>query len=183
MLTPLCAITLLFSSVPLAGQALGWTASLLARLLLWLVALLSELPGAALRVASPPVLAGPALALVAVMLSGRAPGSLRRRALASALVLALAAGGVYASRPAELRYIQLAVGQADSALLLDGNQTLLIDAGSDGESALDYLLAEGRDIDALFITHLHLDHIGGVADLLDAGVRIGQVYLLTLIHI
>ena len=177
MLTPLCAITLLFSSVPLAGQALGWTASLLARLLLWLVALLSELPGAALRVASPPVLAGPALALVAVMLSGRAPGSLRRRALASALVLALAAGGVYASRPAELRYIQLAVGQADSALLLDGNQTLLIDAGSDGESALDYLLAEGRDIDALFITHLHLDHIGGVADLLDAGVRIGQVYL------
>lgn len=136
MLTPLCAITLLFSSVPLAGQA-----------------------------------------LVAVMLSGRAPGSLRRRALASALVLALAAGGVYASRPAELRYIQLAVGQADSALLLDGNQTLLIDAGSDGESALDYLLAEGRDIDALFITHLHLDHIGGVADLLDAGVRIGQVYL------
>ena len=177
MLTPLCAITLLFSSVPLAGQALGWTASLLARLLLWLVALLSELPGAALRVASPPVLAGPALALVAVMLSGRAPGSLRRRMLASALVLALAAGGVYASRPAELRYIQLAVGQADSALLLDGNQTLLIDAGSDGESALDYLLAEGRDIDALFITHLHLDHIGGVADLLDAGVRIGQVYL------
>lgn len=177
MLTPLCAITLLFSSVPLAGQALGWTASLLARLLLWLVALLSELPGAALRVASPPVLAGPALALVAVMLSGRAPGSLRRRALALALVLALAAGGVYASRPAELRYIQLAVGQADSALLLDGNQTLLIDAGSDGESALDYLLAEGRDIDALFITHLHLDHIGGVADLLDAGVRIGQVYL------
>ncbi len=177
MLTPLCAITLLFSSVPLAGQALGWTASLLARLLLWLVALLSELPGAALRVASPPVLAGPALALVAMMLSGRAPGSLRRRALASALVLALAAGGAYASRPAELRYIQLAVGQADSALLLDGNQTLLIDAGSDGESALDYLLAEGRDIDALFITHLHLDHIGGVADLLDAGVRIGQVYL------
>lgn len=54
MLTPLCAIALLFSSVPLAGQALGWTASLLARLLLWLVALLSELPGAALRVASPP---------------------------------------------------------------------------------------------------------------------------------
>ena len=38
-------------------------------------------------------------------------------------VLALAAGGAYASRPAELRYIQLAVGQADSALLLDGNQS------------------------------------------------------------
>ena len=32
-------------------------------------------------------------------------------------------------------------------------------------------------MDALFITHLHLDHIGGVADLLDAEVRIGQVYL------
>ena len=76
-----------------------------------------------------------------------------------------------------MRYIQLAVGQADCALLLDGEQTILIDAGRDGESALDYLLAEGRDVDALFITHLHLDHIGGVAELLDAGVQIGQVYL------
>ena len=177
LLTPLCAITLLFSPVPLVGQALGWAASLLARLLLGLVALLSTLPGASARVASPPVLAGPALALITAMLSGRAPGSLRRRALASALVLAVAVGGMYISRPADVRYIQLAVGQADCALLLDGEQTILIDAGSDGEAALDYLLAEGRDVDALFITHLHLDHIGGVADLLDAGVPIGQVYL------
>lgn len=177
ILTPLCAITLLFSYVPLAGQALGWMASLLARLLLWLVELLSTLPGAAVHVASPSTLAGPALALICVMLSGRAPGSLRRRMLASALVLAVAVGGAYASRPAELRYIQLAVGQADSALLLDGDQTILIDAGSDGEAVLDYLLAEGRNVDALFITHLHLDHIGGVADLLDAEVSIGQVYL------
>ena len=177
LLTPLCAITLLFSPVPLVGQALGWAASLLARLLLGLVELLSTLPGASARVASPPVLAGPALALITAMLSGRAPGSLRRRALASALVLAVAVGGMYISRPADVRYIQLAVGQADCALLLDGEQTILIDAGSDGEAALDYLLAEGRDVDALFITHLHLDHIGGVADLLDAGVPIGQVYL------
>ena len=177
LLTPLCAITLLFSSVPLLGQALGYTASLLARLLLWLVNLLSTLPGAAVRVPSPPVLAGPALALIGLMLSGRVAGSLRRRALASALVLAVALGGTYASRPAELRYIQLAVGQADCALLLDGDQTLLIDAGSDGEAALDYLLAEGRDVDVLFITHLHLDHIGGVADLLDAEIAIDQVYL------
>ena len=177
LLTPLSAIVLLFSPVPLAGQAVGWAASRLARLLLWLVELLSTLPGASVRVSSPHMLAGPALALIAVMLSGRAPGSLRRRALASALVLAVAAGGAYLSRPADVRYIQLAVGQADCALLMDGEQTILIDVGSDGESALDYLLAEGRDVDALFITHLHLDHIGGVADLLDAEVRIGHVYL------
>ena len=32
-------------------------------------------------------------------------------------------------------------------------------------------------MDVLFITHLHLDHIGGVADLLDAEIAIDQVYL------
>lgn len=60
---------------------------------------------------------------------------------------------------------------------MDGSTTVLIDAGDDGQAALDYLLDEGRDVDALFITHLHMDHTGGVGALLDNGVRIRQAYL------
>lgn len=177
VLTPLYAITLALSGIPLLGSALGLVASGLTTFLLWLVELLATLPGAAVRVASPPLLFGIGLGAALVMLSHRVPGSLARRALAAALTLLIGLGGAYAKRPAELRYIQLAVGQADSALLLDGPATVLIDAGEDGQQALDYLLSEGRDVDALFITHLHMDHIGGVAALLDEGIQIHRVYL------
>ena len=177
VLTPLCAVTLLFSGVPFAGPLLGQTASWLCDLLLWLVALLARLPCAAVRVASPPAVAGAVAAAVGMALTGRLPGTLRRRMLACVLALAIGGLGAYAARPADLRYIQLAVGQADCALLLDAQTTVLIDAGDDGEAALDYLLDEGREVDALFITHLHMDHVGGVAALLDAGIAIRQVYL------
>ena len=60
---------------------------------------------------------------------------------------------------------------------MDGNVTLAVDVGEYGTKARDYLLAEGRDVDALFLTHLHLDHVAGVTALLEAGIRIRQVYL------
>lgn len=177
LLTPLYAVTLILSPVPLAGMGLGAIAGALTRLLLWLVGLLSALPHAAVRVPAPPLLLSLGIGGSALLLCRVTPGSLKRRACAAALALAVAAAGTWAARPARLRYIQLSVGQADSALLMDGSLTLLIDAGDDGQAALDYLLDEGRDVDALFITHLHMDHIGGVEALLNNGIRIHQAYL------
>ena len=43
--------------------------------------------------------------------------------------------------------------------------------------ALDYLLDENRDIDVLILTHLHMDHIGGVPALFESGIRIHQICL------
>ena len=37
------------------------------------------------------------------------------------------------------------------------------------------LLAEGRDLDALYLTHLHLDHAGGLGAILDAGIQVRQI--------
>lgn len=177
VLVPLYAAALLCSPLPLAGAALGGAASLATEVLLWLVRLLSRLPYAAIRTAAPPVLVCVGLGAAMLLLSNRVPGSLRRRAAASALVACVALGAWALQRPAGLRYLQLSVGQADCALLLDGDKTILIDTGPDGLAALDYLLDENRDVDALILTHLHLDHAGGVAALLESGVKIRQVYL------
>jgi len=105
----------------------------------------------------------------------RAP--LRRRLLAIGVLVAVAAVGSYAQRPASLRYDQLAVGSADSALIFDGDKTVGIDTGSTGGAMINRLLAEGRDLDALILTHLHGDHAGGVQAILDADIKIDQVYL------
>lgn len=145
--------------------------------LLWMVQLLSNLPHAAIRTVAPSTLVCIGVGLSLVILSRRLPGSFLRRLAAAALVIAVTACFAWLDRPCEVRYIQLSAGQADSALLLDDEKTILIDCGADGGYALDYLMDENRDIDALIITHLHLDHIGGVKQLLDSPVEIRHVYL------
>lgn len=177
VLVPLYTLTLPAALLPPFGRIIGWAASVATTLLLRLVELLSALPHAAVRVARPPDVLAFGLGAALILLSRRVSGSLRRRGCAAALTVLVALGGVWAQKPAELRYIQLAVGQADSGLLMDGHTTVLIDTGADGYEALDYLLDENRNLDALILTHLHSDHAGGVGTLLDHGIRIGAVYL------
>lgn len=177
LLVPLYFITLALSFVPWVGMAVGLAAKWLSLWLLWLVKLLAELPYAALRVPSAPVFLLCGAAVAAVLASRCYRAGWQKRLGALGLVACLAVAGALWTRPGELRYIQLSAGQGDAALVMDGNVTLAVDVGEYGTEARDYLLAEGRDVDALFLTHLHLDHVAGVTALLEAGIRIRQVYL------
>jgi len=65
------------------------------------------------------------------------------------------------------------VGQGDAILLASGNQHMLVDAGTgkDAQAIIDYIKAQGVGADGLDLvvaTHPHSDHIGGMADVLDA---------------
>lgn len=177
VLVPLYIAALLCSLFPLIGTFVGGAASLATGWLLQLVELLSHLPYAAIRTSAPPVLVCLGLGTALIMLARRMPGSLRMRIAAAGLTALVALGGWAIQMPAELRYIQLDAGQADAALLLDGDTTIVIDTGADGSAVIDYLRYENRTVDALFLTHLHLDHTGGVPALLDSGIPIRQVYL------
>jgi competence protein ComEC len=76
------------------------------------------------------------------------------------------------------------VGQADSILIENGENTMLIDAGNNGDADLvvNYLKNEGiSQLDYVIGTHPHEDHIGG----LDAVINtfdIGKVYLPKVTH-
>lgn len=62
------------------------------------------------------------------------------------------------------------VGQADSILITDKNENLLIDAGNnaDGELLVNQLKDMGIEkIDYLIGTHTHEDHIGGLDDIIN----------------
>lgn len=90
---------------------------------------------------------------------------------AAALALALLLGCIsqQAERPAsalEVRFFN--VSQGDSALLVSGNSTMLVDCGEDGERVAAYLSELGvYDIDYLIITHTDYDHLGGCDEILD----------------
>lgn len=63
------------------------------------------------------------------------------------------------------------VGQADSTLIISGDQTMLIDAGTNdmGDTVVSYLKSLGiKKLDYLIGTHPHEDHIGGLDDVIVA---------------
>ena len=92
-----------------------------------------------------------------------------------ALLLALsttACGGEGQSAPSaapaegalDVHYID--VGQADSALILCGGESMLIDGGNVADSSLvvSYLADQGVDsLDYVVCTHAHEDHVGGLS--------------------
>lgn len=69
----------------------------------------------------------------------------------------------------EVHYID--VGNADSILIRQGDQAMLIDAGErgDNDDILDYFRAHGvSKLDLVISTHPHADHVGAMAKILEA---------------
>ncbi len=74
-------------------------------------------------------------------------------------------------------YLQLSVGNEDAAVLQDRDLTVVIDTGEDGAALASYLHQRRQTVEVLIITHLHMDHAGGVAALLSQGIPVETCYL------
>ncbi|MDO9491594.1 ComEC/Rec2 family competence protein [Acetobacterium sp.] len=73
----------------------------------------------------------------------------------------------------------LDVGQGDAVLLVDNNETMLIDSGNPeyGHEIIDYLADLGiTQLDYVVATHNHNDHAGGLTDVV-ANLDVGNLYL------
>lgn len=78
----------------------------------------------------------------------------------------------------ELKIHFINVGQADSILLQQGSQNMLIDAGNNGDSNTikSYLDSQGvKELQYFVGTHAHEDHIGS-ADYILNSFKVGKVY-------
>jgi competence protein ComEC len=111
-----------------------------------------------------------ALAAGALLLLAAPRRSAWRAAVAVTAVVALLAGAaplVGGRLPVRtLAVTAIDVGQGDAFLLESPRTRVLVDAG-DGDTAARWLRANGRTrLDLLVVTHGHLDHVGGAADVL-----------------
>ena len=71
----------------------------------------------------------------------------------------------------------LDVGQGDSILIRTPQQAILVDAGSRYANVVPLLLDRGvRRLDAVFLTHVHPDHCGGLPDVI-RHLRVKQMWV------
>lgn len=155
------------AGVPVAGPALAQAAGVLAAAFLWLLRALASLPCATVRVDLPEEALLTAGLLLACVVLVWWPRVSRRAALVVALCLTLGLGAHYVrwrwfSPP---RVVVLDVGQGDAILVADGAAAVLVDTGCEGTLGPALSRANVYHLDAVVLTHLHEDHVGGVADL------------------
>ena len=104
--------------------------------------------------------------------------SLRVRRWMPFAVLALAGVSALVSfaRAWPFAVIFMDAGQADCAIVHTRGHTYLFDAGDTYTPAADYLNATCLRLDAVFLSHPHQDHAGGLADVL-SNFRPGVIYV------
>lgn len=90
----------------------------------------------------------------------------RRGLAAGALVCTLVVGRSLLWAPA--RIVVLDVGQGDAILVQDGRSAILVDTGPPGAVVPALAREHVAHLDAVILTHLHEDHIGGVDDIAGA---------------
>ena len=70
----------------------------------------------------------------------------------------------------------LDAGQADAAVVRTEGHVYLFDVGDAYSPVTDYATATCLGVDAVFLSHPHFDHAGGLAELLEA-MRPGTIYV------
>jgi competence protein ComEC len=178
-----CLATLLSGSEELAG---GAVVQALLEALVWVVRLFASVPGAEVRVASPPVwqIAVFFLCLGATFIWWRGWVGRIAAVLAAGVLLAWVWSPRDLPASGTVRVTFLDVGQGDAALVeTSDGRTMLIDGGSAsdrydiGKVVVAPLLWDRgiRRLDVVVATHPQLDHVGGLTFVLEK-FQVGELW-------
>ena len=133
------------------------------------VRLFASIPLSTLRVARFPAwltLVCVAACLLSSNLS-RLSMRLRRFLPLTILLAALASNGISLASTRGCSVVFLDAGQADCAVIRSEGKVYLVDAGDSYSPAADYISAMNYPLEAVFLSHPHMDHVAGLADVLE----------------
>lgn len=178
MLADIVLLLVSFLSMPLA-QTLGALIAHLSRFTVEGVGIAGNTAWATVHVPSPPWYLAAVVILCLLLGTRYVRLPAVKRVLIGSGAMAAACVTMLLTANHDVRYIQLSMGNADAAVIEDGGETIVIDAGEYGGDLSSYLLAKGRRADHLILTHLHTDHALGLEYLLRENVEIGCLYIST----
>src|SRR5581483_8480330 len=170
-----------FHQFALGGSLATLLLTPLISLMLMLGAAVCVVPGGRLFAAIGILNAPPLASLVigsGVSLLALAAARGRTRALLIAAGLAIPTIAALCLRfPSSPRLIAFDVGQGDAIAITSGDHAILIDGGPSDARLLPQLADHGiRHLDAVFLTHAHPDHCGGLPSLLDR-MRVDSLWI------
>ena len=166
-------LTLLALPVPGLRELLGALSAWATEHILALVRLLASGNLSALWTRQPDALTFAGWVLLLAATSSLLPRKLERHRRKLLLTGALLIALLLVPLPQrDTAYLQFSVGNADAALLQDKDVTVVIDTGEDGRTIASYLHQRRQKVELLIITHLHVDHGGGIRALLDQGIPV-----------
>ncbi len=179
-LLPLCLVTLVLSLVWMdAARILAFPVGCILQWMTDGVSAAAQWPYMSVNCPSIPWPFYPLIIAAILLFSGYVPMRMRGMRRLAVLAALFAVGSVLhlAMLDNGVSYLQLDVGSADCAVIQDGRHTTVIDCGEDGRDLCDYLLAKGRRVNTLVLTHLHADHCLGAQDLIDNRIPIDRLVL------
>ena len=178
LLMPCYVLTLIIGSlIPPLGLALG---SVFGTVTEWLqngIVFLGNLSFSSVHIPDIPWPLIPALVSLLIFLSPYTVLSIKKKTIIFSILFLFGCAGHLFTMDNGQSYTLFDTGNADCAVVQDGRTTAVIDTGDNASDLCSYLLSKGRNIDTLFLTHLHSDHCLGVNDLIDEGILIGRVIL------
>lgn len=178
MLMAMLLLLVSLVSLPFA-QAMGAVLAHISRFTVDGVGLAGSFSWASVPVFSPPWYLAAAFVLGLILCTRYVNMRLLRRMAFGGGALILACAAMLLTQNHDVHYVQLALGDADAAVIEDGRETIVIDTGEYGGDLSSYLLSTGRQADHLILTHLHTDHALGLKQLLEEEIGIGRIYLST----
>ena len=171
------AVSCAMSWVPVLGDVLISLSTTGCAALLWLVRLVGGLPFASVPVSAadswklaPLVVAG------LVLLTWPKPNKRQLRYAVATVIACVAVIVVKLVFFAVPCVTVLDVGQGDAILVRQGPHAVLVDTGPSGAIADALARNNVYGLDAIVLTHLHDDHVGGVSDL-EGLVGCGRVFV------
>lgn len=167
VIAPFTMISLVAAYVGTAIPALAFIPSAMITALKWMVRLCADVSWASFEVASPPIWLWLGFLAIGLAVCDMSPLSAKIRSWLLLAMPVMAVAAYIITIDVGMKFIFLDVDQADSTIIENGGRAYIIDLGLNGGEAADYIRGEELDVEAIFLSHPHYDHAGGLGEFIE----------------